>query len=368
MQNYDIVAQIPNKIPSKITNDSLKVRIPLRDVELIGDNIGKIHTIVNKETGESFEDFKKNSEKYNYKGVSVHWRLETQQDKGVNKEYLVILVNSKILRERYFDGITKDNSKLVYDNIIELGIAKFTYESFLKAQCTDVDFKKDIYCKSFGDVIEQIQKISKSSPLSNRGYNSLNKRKKGILINQGIEFGKRKTASIGYPYLKFYHKFIELVYNSGEFYREYIESLNLDIDNLVRIEFTIKNKAHFLKYKITDTSLENILNLDQSTLENIMNDILVIHLDKRVKVIEVKTKTTMRDNYVIQSLYWSIKNGMSYDQIKNSISVDSIKDTSQAKRRFYAYLDKLYKNHIEGSPEDKKSIELDSFFNALGWS
>ena len=368
VQKYVLSSQISNNWLKKISIDSLNLRIPLSEVELIGDNIGKIHTTVNKETGESFEDFKKHSEKYNYKGVSVHWRLEDQYDKGIVIPYLVILVSSKILRERYFEGITKDNSKLVYDNITELGIAKFTYESFLKAQCTDVDFKKDIYCKSFGDVIEQIQKISKSSPLSNRGYNSLNKRKKGILINQGLEFGKRKTASTAYPFLKFYHKYIELVYSSGEFYRAYIEPLNLDIANLIRTEFTIKNKTHFLKYKIENTGIENILNLDQSTLESIMNDILGIHLDKRVKVIEVKTKTSMRDNYVIQSLYWSIKNGMSYDQIKNSISVSNIKDSSQAKRRFYAYLDNLYKDHIEGSPEDKTSIELDSFFTTLGLS
>lgn len=369
MQSYDLAQQIPNKIPSIFSMDSGKVRIPLSEVELIGDNLGKIHTIVNIETGESFDDFKKNSEKYNYKGVSVYWRLEDQYDKGIVIPYLVILLNSKILRDlRYFDGITKDNSKSVYDNIIELGIAKFTYKSFLKAQCTDVDFKRDDYCKLFGDVILQIKNISKPSALSNRGYNPLDTRKKGILINQGIEFGKRKTASIGYPYLKFYHKFIELVYNSGEFYREYIEPLNLDIDNLVRTEFTIKNKAHFLKYKITDTSLENILNLDQSILESIMKDILVIHLDKRVKVIEVKKKTRMRDNCIIQLMYWSIKSGMSYEQIRNSISVSNVKDKSQAKRKFYDYLDNLYKDHIEGSPEDKQSIEVDSFFNALGWS
>ena len=140
MQKYVLSSQISNIWLKIISIDSLKIRIPLSEVELIGDNLGKIHTVVNIETGESFDEFKRNSEKYNYKGVSVHWRLEDQYDKGIVISYLVILVNSKIFRDlRYFYGITKDNSKSVYDNIIELGIAKFTYDSFLKAQCTDVD-------------------------------------------------------------------------------------------------------------------------------------------------------------------------------------------------------------------------------------
>ena len=369
MQSYDLAQQIQNKIPSIFSMDSGKVRIPLSEVELIGDNLGKIHTIVNIETGESFDDFKKNSEKYNYKGVSVHWRLEDQYDKGIVKEYLVILINSKILRERYFEGITNDNSKLLYDSIIELGIAKFSYASFLKAQCTDVDFKRDDYCKLFGDVIKQIQKISKPSPLSNRGYNPLDTRKKGVLINQGIEFGKRKTASIGYPYLKFYHKFIELVYNSSEFYREYIEPLNLDIENLVRTEFTIKNKAHFLKYKITDTSLENILNLDQSTLEIIMKDILRIHLDQRVKVIiPKKEKLNIMDTFLLNAISEHIKNGLSYEQMCDNWIIPKTKDPRQEIIRTKKRLAKIYKAEIEGSLEDKKSIEIDSFFKVLGWS
>ena len=369
MQNYDIVAQIPNKIPLKISMDSGKVRIPLSEVELIGDNLGKIHTVVNKETGESFDDFKKNSEKYNYKGVSVHWRLEDQYDKGIVKEYLVILINSKIFRGlKYFEGITNDNSKLLYDSIIELGIAKFSYASFLKAQCTDIDFKRDDYCKLFGDVILQIKNISKPSALSNRGYNILDTRKKGILINQGIEFGKRKTASIGYPYLKFYHKFIELVYNSSEFYREYIEPLNLDIENLVRTEFTIKNKAHFLKYKIVDTSLENILNLDQSALESIMKDILRIHLDQRIKVIIPKLKLNIMDSFLLNAISAHIKNGLSFEQMCDNWIIPQTSVPRQEVRRFKIRLAKIYKAEIEGSLEDKKTIEIDSFFKTLGLS
>lgn len=362
-QSYDLVQQIQKKIPSKITIDSLKVRIPLSEVEIIGENLGKIHAKVNIETGESFDEFKKNSEYYNYKGVSMHWRLEDQYDKGIVKSYLVLLINSKLLRQRYFEGIHRDNSKLLYDNVIQLGIVKFSYESFLKAQCTDVDFKEDFYCKIFNDVILKIKNISKLYVESKKGINLF--KGKG---NKGLEYGSRKTATPSYPYLKFYHKFIELVTNSTDFYNEYIKPLKLDIENLVRVEFTIKNKKHFSKYKIENTSFESILNLDQSTLEIIKNDILAVHLDKRVKIIEVKTKTTMKDNCTIQLMYWSIKSGMSYEQIRNSISVSNVKDKSQAKRKFYEYLDKLYKDHIEGLPEDKQSIEVDNFFNALGWS
>lgn len=370
MQNYDIVAQIPNKISSKISMDSGKVRILLSEVEIIDPNLGQYHVNVNLETGDydTEDKFKKNSMLRKNKGISTRFCLETQNDKGINKEYLVILLNSKILRERYFEGITKDNSKLVYDNIIELGIVKFTYRSFMKGLCTDIDFKNDIYCKSFGDVIQQIKKISKPSSLSNRGYNSLNKRKQGILVNQGIEFGIRKKASSAYPFLKFYHKFIELINKSSEFYNEYIEPLKLDIENLVRVEFTIKNAAHFKKYKIENTSLESILNLEQSTLEDIKKDILRIHLDQRVKVIIPKLKLNIMDTFLLNAISEHIKNGLSFEQMCDNWIITKTSKPHQEIKRTKERLAKIYKAEIEGSLEDRKSIELDSFFKDLGWS
>lgn len=364
MQKYVLSSQISNIWLKIISIDSLKIRIPLSEVELIGDNLGKIHTVVNVETGESFDEFKRNSEKYNYKGVSVHWRLEDQYDKGIVIPYLVILVNSKIFRDlRYFHGITKDNSKSVYDNIIELGIAKFTYDSFLKAQCTDVDFKKDFYCKIFKEVISHLQNISKSYKLSRKGINPF--KGKG---NKGVEYGSRKTATPAYPYLKFYHKFLELVTNSTEFYNEYIKPLKWDIDNLVRVEFTIKNKKHFAKYKIENTSLENILNLEQSTLEDIMKDVLSVHLDQRVNVVLPKAKLNTMDILLLNFVTFCLKNGMSYNQICENYIVGTSKDPNKDKLRIRNKLDEIYKTEIKGSLEDNKSIEVDSFFNALGWS
>lgn len=363
VQKYVLSSQISNNWLKKITIDSLKLRIPLSEVELIGDNIGKIHTTVNKETGESFEDFKKHSEKYNYKGVSVHWRLEDQYDKGIVIPYLVILVSSKILRQRYFEGFTKDNLRLVYDNIIELGISKFSYQSFLKAQCTDVDFKKDFFCKIFSEVIRHLKNISKSYQLSRKGINPF----KGQ-GNKGVEYGSRKTATPAYPYLKFYHKFLELVSHSTEFYNEYIKPLKLDIENLIRVEFTIKNKKHFSKYKIEDTSLENILNLDQSTLEDIMKDVLSVHLDQRVNVVLPKAKLNTMDILLLNFVTFCIKNGMSYNQICDNYIVGTSKDPNKDKLRIRTKLDAIYKTEVQGSLEDKRSIEVDSFFNALGWS
>ena len=60
MQKYVLSSQISNIWLKIISIDSLKIRIPLSEVELIGDNLGKIHTVVNVETGESFDEFKRN--------------------------------------------------------------------------------------------------------------------------------------------------------------------------------------------------------------------------------------------------------------------------------------------------------------------
>lgn len=367
MQNYDIVAQIPNKIPSKISLDSLKVKIPINEVTIIDPNLGEFHTEINVNTWDYDESkrFKKDSILYPYNGISVrviiqkHWCFI----RGKHIEYLIILVNAKILQERYFEGITKENIKLVYDRLINVQFAKFTYDSFMQSICTDIDFKKDLYCNSFISVIDQLEKKSKKYSSLNKGVKSFRKPK-----NQGIHFGNRETATAAYPFLKFYQKHIELINKCTVFYSEYIEPLKLDIENLVRVEFTIKNKEHFVKYKIQNTSLESILNIEQSTLESIMNDILRIHLDQRVKVIIPKLKLNIMDTFLLNAISEHIKNGLSFEQMCDNWIITKTSKPHQEIKRIKERLAKIYKAEIEGSLEDKTSIEVDSFFKDLGWS
>lgn len=367
MQNYDIVAQIPNKISSKISLDSLKVKIPINEVTIIDPDLGEYHVKVNLKTGvyDESKRFKEDSILYKYNGISVrvskgmHWCFIRNK----NVEYLVILVNAKILQERYFEGITKENIKLVYDRLINVQFAKFTYDSFIQGIGTDIDYKKDLYCNSFISVIDQTEKKAKKYSSLKQGVNCFRKPN-----NQGVHFGNRETAKAAYPFLKFYQKYIELINKSSEFYNEYIEPLKLDIENLVRVEFTIKNKEHFVKYKIQNTSLESILNIEQSTLEFIMNDILRIHLDQRVKVIIPKLKLNIMDTFLLNAISEHIKNGLSFEQMCDNWIITKTNKPHQEIKRIKERLAKIYKAEIEGSLEDKTSIEVDSFFKDLGWS
>lgn len=367
MQSYDLAQQIPNKIPSKIALDSFKIAIPINEVTIIDPNLGEYHAEINVETWDYDEStrFKKDSILYKYNGISVRaskvlrWCFIREK----NIEYLVILVNAKILQERYFEGITKENIKLVYDRLINVQFAKFTYDSFVEGIGSDYDFKEDLYCNSFIPVIDQIGKKAKKYSSLNKGVQSYRKKD-----NQGIQFGNRGSASVGYPFLKFYHKFIELNNKSSIFYNEYIEPQKLDIENLVRVEFTIKNKEHFVKYKIQNTSLESILNLDQSTLQDIKKDILRIHLDERVNVIIPKLKLNIMDSFLLNAISEHIKNGLSFEQMCDNWIITKTSKPYQEIKRTKDRLAKIYQAEIEGSLEDKKSIEMDSFFKDLGWS
>jgi hypothetical protein len=50
---------------------------------------------------------------------------------GANEMRFVIQVNSKMLKDKYFEGMTLDNIRLIYDYIIGHNIIEFSYEDFL---------------------------------------------------------------------------------------------------------------------------------------------------------------------------------------------------------------------------------------------
>lgn len=193
------------------------------------------------------------------KGQIVTGRSMSKLDGKIRPTHVdsvVIQLSSKTCKERYFEGITRETLPIVYEHIIKSGQVYFSYETFLKGQCTDVDI-----CSDFDSdvVIPNLRKVVKDSIRERfkelcKSYN-----KNG---NQGFELGNRKISGIDKPYLKVYHKRkqMENEYvntNDGVWKRNYefaetylkggIDSIP---DNLIRLEFNLKNNEvieHFLK-------------------------------------------------------------------------------------------------------------------------
>lgn len=349
----------------EIEIDSLKVRIPLSKVHILDEELGATIVPVNQRTGDVYDDqmYKKNSYKIHYKGISVYFGLENQIDyKGEVIEYLVIMFNSKLLHDRYFEGITETNIGFLYDRLISFGIVSFDYDTFLSSECTDVDFKRDDVQNEFRDAVTFMETNAKSYKQKDKGCNPFKSKDK-----LGIEFGSRKTASHIYPFLKMYAKGVELINNSLDFWSEFLSDQGLDIADLVRTEITIKNKKHFMRLGIRDTRLETLLRLKQEQKKEFFVDAFKIHLEPRTTLGRILSdELTPKDKIIVSLLSQTMAFGRSFDDTKEIIL--SCMSSPVQKSRSKKELEQLYEENLRGSKEDTKTRRMSKWFSDLGWS
>ena len=98
-----------------ISLDSLKLRIPLIQVSLKDKGLLDHLIEVNSSTGEVNPEYYKRKAKEYTISDSVKIRIGIQNvvtSKGLHTEQLIVLLNTKILGSRYFEGFTKDNIDL----------------------------------------------------------------------------------------------------------------------------------------------------------------------------------------------------------------------------------------------------------------
>lgn len=346
----------------KITVDSFNFRIPIRDVTIKDESLFGTRYIVEPTSGNIEDEFKKNREAIRLTGgitVSMAIQKQTTSEQRL-REYLVILVNAKLLKESYFDGITLENAEQIYNEIIALGKVSFSYTSFLQAECTDVDFKLDRHHSEFHRIMKKMRSHAKSSVHVNRGMSYFDKKD-----NRGIEFGKRNTATASYPYLKLYAKQLELMNKSGAFYSKHLSHEANYIDNLIRTEFTIKNKSHFRKYDIEDTTLASILSIGQDKLKDILKQILSVHLEKRISPIKTINEMKANDRLLYNAIYVLMEqNQMNYNLIRETLIQGFDRQERYRKRE---KMDFIYESFIKDTDIDKNAEALNEWFDAIGW-
>jgi hypothetical protein len=241
-----------------------------------------------------------------------------------------------------------------------MNVAYFSYDVFLCSECTDIDFKKDIKNHYFIESIPILVKHAKPSHLSGRGVRSFRKKN-----NKGIQWSDRKGATLQNPYLKIYHKSIELNFNSKEFKDEYLAEI--DLSNIIRVEFTIKSMKHLRKFKIESQKLIDLLNLSQNIKSAMLKDIINTHLMSRIVKAEkpigkisptgvvfynalniISKRTYMNKNMIIDSMLENIKN-------------------KTAKSRKKKKLNEIWNTYIQMQEHNKKKEKMISLFDAICW-
>lgn len=360
--------------------DSLKVRIPLQKVTVL-QALSKNVIEVDADTGEiDGVVFKKVAKTIEESGIKVRYAHEKQvTDKQILDEFVTVGLPAKVLKQNYFQGFTLDNIRQVYDYIISQEVVSFSLEDFLSADCTDVDFKKDTKMTrdELIQIIQECKRLTKPSADSSRGYKSFEQKK-----NTGIQWSDRRTTNFkSNPYVKIYHKEIELLSKSNQFATEFLSGI--DYSDKVRVEVTIKNRQHFKKYGIEDTSFRSVLAITSDLKDFFISTALKVHLEPRVRSYQPRKGLAPMDAILVNMIQQCMERGQSWRLIRMSC-LDTIENQEQydndakefakvrkAKYRAEKKLDELYSTYILNTPYDKFTKKLDEtfggFFKWLGF-
>jgi hypothetical protein len=196
------------------------------------------------------------------------------------------------------------------------------------------------------------------------GKLSNNKDGGGLLYNSGIEFSKRETSKFkSLPFFKIYHKEMELDSKSKSFAERYLYRNNYK--DGVRMEFTVKNKKHFSYLGVEHNTLRSILNLSDEQKQGMLSSIVNKHLNKR----EVKPRETNSNMNPTEKVHFICMNllfekGLSIDGVIKYI-LEDFEGTEKSRKR--KVLTHIYESYIKGSIAEKRSDNMNTFFDFIGW-
>ena len=258
--------------------DSLRIRVPLSKVQVNNQHsefLRKLTTV--NDDSEIIEEHVKTTYFNPNEIISCSYHIRTFFG---GEPLLHIGFSSKLLKEQYFIGINKFNINKCFDFINSEGLISISKEVFLEAEFVDVDFCIDYYLDTNVGTVSEVVSICNDLTKPNKQINVIPYKRKE---NTGIQWGHRDKVGRSYKnkqFLKYYAKAVELTFNSTDFYDEYLkDSLNdtlidregkliskgnkfFDLNKLIRIETTLKNREHFKSYGYHLKTLKDLLNLD----------------------------------------------------------------------------------------------------------
>lgn len=266
------VNEIDSLINTPISIDSCKLKIPIRDVKITDSTLnGNVKEITLDElTGEVLEEeFKQKAKPFYQQGIKIKALIVSERTFSYHETFLVILVNSKALKQDYFQGITSQTLPTLLAYLNSLSFAELNIEHLLKAQVVDCDFKQDVTVGK--DEMQALFKYFESCVKPN------SKLQQGVELqdnkqNHAFQLNRRATKNyIGKPFCKIYNKQLELTYSkdSAEFSDYFLTPEQYQ--DKYRFEFTLKNRKHFKAYGVESNSLGDLLALNQDALQALRN-------------------------------------------------------------------------------------------------
>lgn len=281
--------------------DSFRLLVPFDDCEVICSKFMQKFVLLCPDTGEIDDESEhiKTNTFNNTNGIKIGFAMKWFYNEEIGRtQYLVFSINTKMLKENYFDGIDCYNIQTIFNYINSLNIIKISKQAFLNSKAVDVDLCIDFKltnttCKEVFSICYELTKPSKI----------IKPNLFAEKLNKGIEWGKRNEVAKAYKtkqFLKYYAKVLELENNSTEFYNTYIKdklnektlfadgtsfTTDYNNENTLRIETTIKNTNHFATYGIYCKTLNDLLKIDLLKYASIFNRPIQTYMDGYKNVI-----------------------------------------------------------------------------------
>lgn len=245
--------------------DSLKLRLPREMVRIVDSSFAEEYKKIYLNTGLIDETVSLDKHKVKIEnGITSRIGIGYFQQGKDQVEQIIIQANAKQLESNYFHGINKNTVEQLYDYIMRLNIIDIPFDLFLRAAASDTDLAYDVFATPKKLIKANQIYYSMVLPKLQR-YVSKPFRQK---TNVGLQFNTRPKATANKPFVKIYHKGLELAFKSTEFSTTYLKEI--DFQNLGRLEYTIKNSRHKKALNVQYTTLEDLLEVPQEKLNEIV--------------------------------------------------------------------------------------------------
>jgi hypothetical protein len=333
--------------------------MPLNRVKVLDEHIREIIANVSTRTGEVLEEKENTRSSRDEQGIKTEFSIEKRATQFETVEYLIILVNAKQLKQRYFEGIKAMNVAHLHSYLVGLGVVQFSLKEFLKAECTDIDFRKDFTAKEedMKEAFNVMHGNAKASTDYDKGSKLFWKKD-----NKGLQFNKRNTTKIKTaPFLKIYSKTLDLLHKSNVFALSHFDIIPQD---LWRLEFTIKNKKHLDSFG-HGNSLSELISLTAEQINAMSTASLKAVLNQKTRELKETEGIPPKDVYEVNSLIMLLDSGHQWHTIKMKL-LGSLTASNRSKK--LKRMEELYENYIRPIEGYSKQFAVDDVLNQIGYS
>lgn len=339
---------IPVNIP---LIDSLKLRIPFNDCIIIDEKLTSLTSTIIEDTGEIVNEGSKPIEcKFLIDGVTFRIQItqipiyDEKTEERIPTKFLEIVLTSKLLKSNYFDCITNKNLKYFYNCFMSFKVFSCEYETFINSQVSDIDICINRYTNNLESFKDILNGLFVQSGTKQKHLRPINKDS-----NLGLMFKERKTAKPSLPYIKLYHKELELRSKSLDFYEKYLfPKYDYAIRNLTRIEATIRNSRHksrLYKFGVLPEfkTLFELVNISKSDLLKFVKFSISSYITKSIRKKAPNLSPT--DHIIFELIQNCVLSGYDFNtllSVSNTFKGNSDQTTANGQSRIRKRVTTLY--------------------------